>query len=122
MVVYNPIAGGLLSGKHSRERAAVGTRLSDNEQYIGRYWHDSMFSAVEALQVIANEMGISLIDLSYRWLMGKSFVDSVIVGVSRVEHLNANVAASAGRLDESTINACDEVWSRLRGPHFKYNP
>ena len=121
MVVYNPIAGGMLAGKHTREKAEEGSRLSHNQQYINRYWHDSMFDAIESLQKIAKEAGLTLLELAYRWLMGKAYVDSIIVGMSRIDQLRLNIAASDGRLDEATVEACDKVWTTLRGPHFKYN-
>ncbi len=121
LVVYNPIAAGMLTGKHTRQKAEEGSRLSDSKMYIERYWHESMFDAVEALQDVAEEAGLTLVELAYRWLMTKNLVDSVIMGVSRVEQVGANIAAAHGRLDEATMAACDGVWERLRGPHFKYN-
>jgi aryl-alcohol dehydrogenase (NADP+) len=121
MVVYNPIAAGMLTGKHTRKAAVEGSRMSDSQMYIERYWHDSMFDAVEALQKIAKEAGLSLVELAYRWLMTQEVVDSIIMGVSKIEQVSANIAAADGRLDEDTMVACDEVWNELRGPHFKYN-
>lgn len=121
MTVYNPIAAGLLTGKHTRAKAAEDSRLSKNEYYRDRYWHESMFEAVDGLKLVANRAGLSLLELAFRWLMSKDFVDSVIIGVSKLEQLKSNLAAADGRLDEETLKACDEVWEKLRGPHFKYN-
>lgn len=121
LVVYNPIAGGLLTGKHRRGKAADGSRYVDNQMYIDRYWHDSMFDAVESLESIASEMGLSLVELSYRWLASQDIVDSIIMGVSKVEQLKMNVSAAEGRLDDAILAACDAVWAQFRGPHFKYN-
>ena len=121
VVVYNPIAAGMLTGKHTRQSAVEGSRMSENKMYIERYWHDSMFDAIEALQKIAEGAGLNLVELAYRWLMTKDFVDSIIMGVSKIEQVSSNIAAVAGRLDESALAACDTVWQTLRGPHFKYN-
>lgn len=121
MVVYNPIAGGMLAGKHTRQTAAEGSRMATNAAYIERYWHDALFDAIEGLQALAGEAGLTLVELAYRWLMAKPFVDSIIMGVSKPEQLQQNLAAADGRLDEPTLNACDDVWRTLRGPHFKYN-
>lgn len=121
LVVYNPIAAGMLTGKHTRHAAEAGSRMSENQMYIERYWHDSIFDAVEALQKVAAEAGLNLVELAYRWLMTKDFVDSIIMGVSKIEQVAANVSAADGRLDESTLAACDAVWAKLRGPHFKYS-
>ena len=48
-------------------------------------------------------------------------MDSVILGASRIEHLEQNIEAAEGRLSEDTLAACDDVWAKLRGPHFRYN-
>ncbi len=121
MVVYNPIAAGMLTGKHTRKAAAEGSRMSNSKMYIERYWHESMFDAVESLQKIAEEAGLTLVELAYRWLMSKDVVDSVIMGVSKIEQVSANIAAADGRLSEETMSASDAIWNTLRGPHFKYN-
>ncbi len=121
IVIYNPVAAGMLLGKHTREKAEEGSRLSQSQEYIKRYWHEAMFDAVDSLLDIAKQAGLTPLELAYRWLMGKDYVDSILVGVSRQEHLKTNIAAAEGRLDEATVATCDEVWSKLRGPHFKYN-
>jgi aryl-alcohol dehydrogenase-like predicted oxidoreductase len=53
--------------------------------------------------------------------MAQPHVDSVILGASRVGHLEENLKASDGRLDAATLEACDAVWKRIRGDHFRYN-
>ena len=121
MVVYNPIAAGMLAGKHTREKAAEGTRMADNLQYINRYWHAANFDAVDALQEIAKTSGLTILQLAFRWLMSKDFVDSTIIGVSKLEQLHANIDAADGIVDDAVAKECDEVWANLRGPHFKYN-
>ena len=52
--VYNPLAGGLLTGKQSREQPLAGTRFQNNQMYLDRYWHPQYFDAVEELHVIAS--------------------------------------------------------------------
>ena len=44
-VVYNPLAGGLLTGKQKRERPLPGTRFDNNQMYLDRYWHPAYFDA-----------------------------------------------------------------------------
>lgn len=46
---------------------------------------------------------------------------ALILGVSKLEHLEQNVQAAEGALDAETLAACDEVWGTLRGDHFRYN-
>ncbi len=59
-VVYNPLAGGLLTGKQQRERPIAGTRFDNNPLYLDRYWHPGYFDAVEELQAIAGRAGRSV--------------------------------------------------------------
>jgi len=123
VVPYNPLAGGLLTGKQSRERGPLpGTRFDGNQLYLDRYWHDDYFAAVEELAGIARDAGKSLVELSFQWLLSQPQVDSIILGASRREQLEENLKACAGgRLDELLLARCDAVWKRLRGITPKYN-
>jgi aryl-alcohol dehydrogenase-like predicted oxidoreductase len=121
-VVYNPLAGGLLTGKHRRETITPGTRFDDNKLYQDRYWHERDFKAVEELREIARGAGRSLVSLALNWLLHHTASDVVILGASSLGQLNENLAASEeGPLDEETLNACDQVWRDLRGPLPVYN-
>jgi aryl-alcohol dehydrogenase-like predicted oxidoreductase len=123
VVPYNPLAGGLLTGKHSRQTGpAPGTRFHDNKLYEDRYWQEDDFAAVEDLRAVAQEAGKTLVELSLQWLLTQPAVDSIILGASRLEQLEENVKAAEGApLDESILARCDEVWKRLRGVTPKYN-
>jgi len=123
VIPYNPLAGGLLTGKHSRQAGPIeGTRFDKNDLYLRRYWHDDYFAAVEELKTIAREAGKTLVELSLQWLLSQPVVDSVILGASRPEQLAENLKACEGRPpDKSTLDRCDEVWKRLRGITPKYN-
>jgi aryl-alcohol dehydrogenase-like predicted oxidoreductase len=123
IVPYNPLAGGLLTGKHARERGpASGTRFDGNKLYLDRYWHDDDFAAVEELQSIARQAGKTIVELALQWLLTQPHVDSIILGASRLEQLEENLKACEGaRLDEAVLERCDVVWKRLRGVTPKYN-
>jgi len=123
VVPYNPLAGGLLTGKHARARGPIaGTRFDGNKLYLDRYWHDDYFAAVEELAAIAREAGKTLVELSFQWLLSQPQVDSIILGASRLEQLEENLKACAdGQLDAVTLSRCDAVWRRLRGVTPKYN-
>ena len=122
VVAYNPLAGGLLTGKHLPEAPpAAGTRFDGNEMYLERYWHPAYFHAVQKLQTIALQAGLSPVALAFRWLLSQSQVDSVILGASRISHFEENVAACEGPpLDQEILRQCDAVWEELRGvtPHY----
>jgi len=121
-VVYNPLAGGLLTGKHSSSSTpADGSRFS-NPAYRERYWTQSQFDAVDRLRTIAKMAHASLVELSLRWLLAQDAVDAVILGASSVSQFEANVTAALGpELETGTLDACDEVWNELNGPTPRYN-
>jgi aryl-alcohol dehydrogenase-like predicted oxidoreductase len=123
VVPYNPLAGGLLTGKHSLPTGPTpGTRFDGNKLYQDRYWLEDDFAAVEELRAIAAEAGRTLIELALQWLLTQSVVDSIILGASRLEQLEENLrAAEGGPLDQATLSSCDAVWKRLRGITPKYN-
>ena len=123
VIPYNPLAGGLLTGKQSRDKGPIeGTRFDKNVLYLGRYWHDDYFAAVDELRAVAREAGKSLVELALQWLLSREQVDSVILGASRPEQLAENLRAfEGGRLDDAILARCDEVWKRLRGITPKYN-
>ena len=124
-MVYNPLGGGLLTGRHTFEETPESGRFGDSKlaaMYRQRYWDPRLFEAVRDLGRIADEASIPLTDLSLRWLLGRDGVDALLLGGSRIEHLRANLAAAtAGPLPRDVVAACDEVGTRLRGPMPPYN-
>jgi aryl-alcohol dehydrogenase-like predicted oxidoreductase len=119
--VYNPLAGGLLAGKHTREAASQrGTRFDGNKLYLGRYWSDVMFDHVEGLKVIANEAGLSLVELAYAWVLARPGVDSVLVGPGTLEHLDAALAALEKGVDDETKKKIDALFRRVAGTESNY--
>src|SRR5262245_1782920 len=103
VIPYNPIAGGLLSGKHRREAGPLtGTRFthpSAGPTYQERYWHDRELDTVEALRPLAAEAGMSMVQMSVAWVLANPLVTSPIVGATRPEHLDDAVAAVDTTLD-----------------------
>src|SRR6266542_436036 len=117
LIAYNPLAGGLLTGKHHGSSITPGTRFDKNAMYQDRYWHAQNFAAVERLQSLVETTGHSLISLALNWLMHHTPTDCVILGASRIEQLKENLAALAeGPLPPTVVEGCDEVWRDLRGP------
>jgi aryl-alcohol dehydrogenase-like predicted oxidoreductase len=122
MVVYNPLAGGLLTGKQQRARPLPGTRFDKVPMYVDRYWHPAYFDAVDELRAAAEQAGRGMVDLSINWLLHHTSTDCVILGASTVEQLQQNLNAfEAGPLREDTLAVCDAVWQKLRGITPKYN-
>ena len=121
--VYNPLAGGLLTGKQRRDAGPMaGSRFDGNQIYLNRYWHDQAFDAVEELGRIAAACGRTLVELALVWVLQQPGVEGLILGASRMEQLEENLSAVEGApLEAATLEACDTVWGRLRGAVPKYN-
>ena len=122
VAVYNPLAGGFLTGKHDPTKPpSEGTRFRLNQMYHGRYWKESNFDAVADLLEIARQAGKTPVQLALQWIAAQPAGDSMIVGASRVEQLVENLAALDGTLSAETLAACDRVWEGIRGDRFQYN-
>jgi len=112
--VYNPLAGGLLSGKHARDGSTQrGSRFDKNRLYQGRYFTDAMFDRVDALSDLARAEHMSLLELSYAWLSGAPGVDSILLGPASVEQLEEGVSACARGLTSEVrglVDALHRMW------------
>ena len=121
-MAYNPLAGGLLTGKHAKGRPpAENTRFGLKEMYRDRYWHDRLFDATERLKAVADEAGLSLVALSLKWVLAQPGLTTLILGASNTAQLEEDLAACEGALPEGVAEKCDAVWEDLRGPIAKYN-
>ena len=122
VIAYNPLAAGLLTGKHSRDAVAAGTRFDGNKMYQERYWHEEDFDAVDQLKQVARGEARSMVSLALGWMLHHTAVDNVILGASRLEQLEQNIAAAAdGPLSASAVERCNVAWLTLRGPTPQYN-
>src|SRR5918997_1213048 len=97
VIPYNPLAGGLLSGKHQRGTPTEGTRFtlgSAGPMYQERYWHEREFETVEHVRPIAAEAGMSLVQLAVGWVLANSTITAPIIGASRPEQLVDSLKAA----------------------------
>ena len=121
---YNPLAGGLLSGKHDRTRPpSTGTRFSNEamgKMYYERYWNDSNFDAVEQFRTLAAESGHDMVQMALAWVLSNPIVTSVIIGATSMRHISQNLAAAEVKLTEEEIARCDSIWQSLRPLRFFY--
>lgn len=124
-VVYNPLGGGLLTGRHRPDEQPSEGRFGSSPlagMYRSRYWNDEVFAAVEQLRTIAEGAGIPMAELALRWTIGRPVVDAVLIGGSRVTNIAANLEAlAAGALPEDVQGAVDDLAASLRGPMPAYN-
>jgi aryl-alcohol dehydrogenase-like predicted oxidoreductase len=121
-VVYNPLAGGLLTGKQQKSAPQPGTRFDNNKMYLDRYWNDAAFDAISQLTAAADKENRSLISMSLNWLLHHTATDCIILGASSSQQLESNLRAlNEGPLTSETLAVCDSVWQTLRGAAPKYN-
>ena len=108
LLVWSPLAGGLLSGKFSREnQKPEGTRRSEFDFPIvdkERTW-----KILDAMAPIAKAHDCSPARISLGWLLSKPVVTSVIIGAKRLDQLHDNLAAAELKLSSDEIKQLDEV-------------
>jgi aryl-alcohol dehydrogenase (NADP+) len=118
VIPYNPIAGGMLSGKHDRTKPPEeGTRFALGnaaQTYQDRYWHENVFDTVDELVKIAGDAGMPLPTLAVAWTLRNPAITSPIVGASRPEQLDATIAAVGTQLDDDLAQRLDEVTAAYR--------
>jgi aryl-alcohol dehydrogenase-like predicted oxidoreductase len=109
LMVWSPLAGGLLSGKYSNaedkgpagaRRAAFDFPLVDKVR---------AFKCVDAMRPMAASRKVSVAQIALAWLLSKPFVTTVIIGAKSMEQLRDNVASTRVRLDEAELKLLDEV-------------
>ncbi|MDP9148543.1 MAG: aldo/keto reductase [Myxococcota bacterium] len=119
--VYNPLAGGLLTGKHRRsEGPTKGSRFDENAMYQRRYWTPTMFERVEQLRALATEAGWSLLELAYAWVASRSDVDSMLVGPADVAQLEQAFDAISRTLSPELLARVDDLSRQWSGTDTAY--
>jgi 1-deoxyxylulose-5-phosphate synthase len=118
VIPYNPIAGGLLSGKHSRSAPPPeGTRFTLGNaagNYQDRYWHDREFDTVDALGQLASDAGVNLVTLSVAWVLANEAITAPIIGASRPGQLDSSLAAAEFVLDDDLKARLDDLTHEYR--------
>lgn len=127
---YNPLAGGMLTGKHTRESAKESGRFNGGtvwgKIYQQRFMQQKQFDALETIMPACEAAGIPAAEAALRWMMHHSPLDgtkgdAVIIGASKMGHFEQNLAALAkGPLPASVVAAYDQGWDMCRdcAPNF----
>jgi len=118
VIPYNPLAGGLLTGKHKRaapppegSRFTLGTA---GKMYSERYWQEREFATVDAFVDLAKAAGVEPATLAVAWVLAHPSVTSPLVGASRPEQLKASIAAADYRLDPKLKQTLDQLSHEYR--------
>ena len=114
---FNPLAGGMLTGKHQHfEDAPEPGRFARLESYRKRYWKQSYFDAVDEIRKACDMEGIPMVEAAYRWLCNHSCLDAtngdgILLGASKITQLEQNMAAAQkGELPQRILDAMDAAW------------
>ncbi|WP_353894441.1 aldo/keto reductase [Proteinivorax hydrogeniformans] len=124
---YNPLAGGILSGKYAKytENPEAG-RFTYRPNYMDRYWKESFFEAYSLLNNRCKEEGIPIVEAAYRWLMHHSLLDAkegdgILIGASRIEQLEQNLdVANKGPLPQTILDAFELAWEDTKSESPEY--
>ena len=112
-IVWSPIAQGVLTGKYQPGQAPpAGSRATDDKggaDMIKRWMDDDLLTRVQQLRPLADEAGLTMAQLAVAWVLQNPNVASALVGASRPEQVEDNVAAAGKKLDADLMKAIDDV-------------
>ena len=119
VISFNPLAGGLLSGKYKHSETPEKGRFSAElggfgQMYHARYWHEREFETVAKVQEMANQHGTPITTLAVAWVLASPAITAVILGASRVEQLTDTLSAADYKLDGTLKTRLDEASSEFR--------
>jgi len=116
-IVWSPVAQGVLTGKYLPGAAPLaGSRATDAKggaDMISRWMSNEVLTAVQKLRPIADDLGLTMAQLSLAWVLANPNVASAIMGASRPEQVADNVKAAGVKLDAGVLAAIDEVTREL---------
>jgi aryl-alcohol dehydrogenase-like predicted oxidoreductase len=111
-IVWSPLAQGVLAGKYKPgEQPPADSRAASDAMgwAMDRYMADDVLEAVQRLVPIAEDAGISMVEMALAWVLREQNVASAIIGASRAEQVHSNAAASGVELSADVIEAIDEA-------------
>jgi 1-deoxyxylulose-5-phosphate synthase len=114
VIPYNPLAGGLLTGKHNHAsppqqgtRFTLGTAAA---RYQARYWNEREFATVEEIRAVAKQAGMSMPTLAVSWVLSNPAITSPIIGASASAQLADSLAAAEkGPLPKDLKSKLDDI-------------
>jgi aryl-alcohol dehydrogenase-like predicted oxidoreductase len=111
-IVWSPLAQGLLTGKYRPgEAPPADSRAASDSMggFIERLMNEENLAAVERLRPVAEDAGLTMVQLALAWVLRREEVAAAIVGASRPEQVHANAAASGVELSAEQIAAIDRA-------------
>lgn len=107
LMVWSPLAGGLLSGKYSRNNETKeGRRVNFDFPPVNK---DKVFDIIDVMQSIAKEKEVTVAQISLAWLLHQPVVSTVIIGANKPQQLTDNLNSVNVQLTKDELNRLDEV-------------
>lgn len=121
LLVWSPLAGGLLSGKYGRDMqtAEAGRRATFDFPPVNK---ERAFDVIDVMRPMAQARGVSVAQIALAWLLYQPVVTSVIIGAKRTEQLTDNIAATQVELsqdDLAKLDAASQLPAEYPGWMFK---
>jgi aryl-alcohol dehydrogenase-like predicted oxidoreductase len=116
VMVYNPLAGGMLAGKYQVGQEPNEGRFTLGDTgitYRKRYWNDATIRASTDAAEAARQAGWSPVTAAVAWALGRPDISSVIIGASRPDQLDANLQAANMKLPVDLVTTLDQIWFDL---------
>jgi aryl-alcohol dehydrogenase-like predicted oxidoreductase len=108
LMVWSPLAGGMLSGKYGRGRKGeAGSRRTTFD--FPPVNVERAYDCIDAMRRIAEARKVSVAQIALAWLLHQPVVSTVIIGAKRVDQLDDNIAATGIKLSAEELAALDEV-------------
>ena len=127
-IVWSPMAQGVLTGKYlPGKKPPAGSRATDKKSganFISRWMTDEVLTAVQKLKPIADDLSISMSQLSLAWVLNNDNVSSAIMGATKPSQVKENAKASGIKLSADVVKAIDSALGNLpeRDPKKNESP
>jgi aryl-alcohol dehydrogenase-like predicted oxidoreductase len=123
LLAYSPIGGGVLSGKYQSQPWPEGARFTAYRDHDARtqtmtkrFVSEKTRAVTARVHAIAAECGIDPVTFAIAWTLTKDFVGSSLIGVTRVEQLDAHLAAADATIPSDALKRCDELAREIPYP------
>jgi aflatoxin B1 aldehyde reductase len=132
VVVYNPIAGGLLSGKIKSkdivpDSGRFSTKSNSGKAYRERYYRDSTFKALQTIEAAVEQHSLTMVETALRWMVHHSKLkikdgnDGILIGTSSAAQLESNLNdLEKGPLPDEVVEALDQAWAFAKADTTNY--
>ena len=125
---YNPLAGGILSGKYKSINNILPGRFTIRPNYIDRYWNKFTFESLNLIKKSLRSYQMTLIETAFKWISHHSILDfnrndAIILGVSDIGQLKSNLSyLNLEPLPQTLFEAYEISWKKLKDtskPYFR---